>query len=179
MPIGDGLDYEVRESPEAVLEMLEGAPPVKVVPVPPPKALTPMPDDVSPDVNPRDEAPVSDGKPAQEPQRKTRKTKSAPKKKTTGVEPATEAEPRVPAKKKRASAAVKAAETALPQDFLKIMEDLRTRKCRTVQRMRNAIKSDYRKTDSVEIDRIIEEMMNGGYIVVEADGHVNWTGQVE
>ena len=31
VPIGDGLDYEVRESPDAVLAMLEGAPPVRAV----------------------------------------------------------------------------------------------------------------------------------------------------
>lgn len=47
VPIGDGLDYEVRESPETVLSLLEGAPAANVVPVPVPKALTPTPDDVS------------------------------------------------------------------------------------------------------------------------------------
>ena len=178
VPIGDGLDYEVRESPEAVLEMLEGTPQVKVVPVPPPKALTPKPDDVSPDVNPHDEAPVADEKSEQEPPKRTRKTKLAPKKKTAEESPKTEVD--APAKKKRTSVAKKPAERSeLPQDFLKIVDDLKARKCRTVKRMRNAIKSFYGKTDSVEIDRIVEEMMNGGYIVVEADGHVNWTGQVE
>lgn len=49
VPIGDGLDYEVRETPEAVLAMLEGAPVATVVPVPPPKALTATPEDVSGD----------------------------------------------------------------------------------------------------------------------------------
>lgn len=47
VPIGDGLDYEVRESPEQVLAMLDGAPVAAVVPVPPPKSLTKTPDDVS------------------------------------------------------------------------------------------------------------------------------------
>ena len=47
VPIGDGLDYEVRESPEQVLAMLEGAPVAPVVPVPPPKSLTKAPGDVS------------------------------------------------------------------------------------------------------------------------------------
>lgn len=47
VPIGDGLDYEVRESPEQVLSMLEGAPVAAVVPVPPPKSLTKTPVDVS------------------------------------------------------------------------------------------------------------------------------------
>lgn len=179
VPIGDGLDYEVRESPKVVLEMLEGAPQVKVVPVPPPKALTPKPDDVSPDVSHSDEAPVADEKSEQEPRKRTRKTKSAPKKKTAEGDSA-KTEVDAPAKKRRASVSKKSVEKSpLPEDFLKIVDDLKARKCRTVKRMRNAIKSYYGKTDSVEVDRIIEEMMNGGYIVVEADGHVNWTGQVE
>ena len=48
VPIGDGLDYDVRESPEAVLAMLEGAPVPAVVPVPVSDCLTKTPDDVSP-----------------------------------------------------------------------------------------------------------------------------------
>ena len=31
VPVGDGLDYDVRESPEAVLAMLDGAPAAAVV----------------------------------------------------------------------------------------------------------------------------------------------------
>lgn len=49
VPIGDGLDYEVRETAEAVLGMLGDAPTPTVVPVPAPKGLTKTPDDVSPD----------------------------------------------------------------------------------------------------------------------------------
>ena len=49
VPIGDGLDYEVRETAEAVLGMLGDAPMPTVVPVPAPKGLTKTPDDVSPD----------------------------------------------------------------------------------------------------------------------------------
>ena len=49
VPIGDGLDYEVRETAEAVLGMLGDAPTPAVVPVPVPKGLTKTPDDVSPD----------------------------------------------------------------------------------------------------------------------------------
>ena len=47
VPIGDGLDYDVREKPDEVLAMLEGAPAATVVPVPPPKSLAPTPDDIS------------------------------------------------------------------------------------------------------------------------------------
>ena len=49
VPIGDGLDYEVKESPETVLAMLDGAPVPAVVPIPCSDALTATPDDVSPE----------------------------------------------------------------------------------------------------------------------------------
>ena len=55
VPIGDGLDYDVRETPEQVLAMLEGAPEPKVVPVPVSDCLTKTPDDVSPEPEPRRE----------------------------------------------------------------------------------------------------------------------------
>ena len=53
VPIGDGLDYDVRETPEAVLALLEGAPVPAVVPVPVSDCLTKTPEDVSPDSPPR------------------------------------------------------------------------------------------------------------------------------
>lgn len=52
VPIGDGLDYDVRESPEEVLRKLEGAPTPAVVPVPVSDCLTKTPPDVSPDAQP-------------------------------------------------------------------------------------------------------------------------------
>lgn len=47
VPIGDGLDYDVRETPEAVLSLLCDAPVPAVVPIPAKEALTPTPADVS------------------------------------------------------------------------------------------------------------------------------------
>lgn len=49
VPIGDGLDYDVRETPEEVLRLLEGCPAPAVVPVPVSDCLTQTPDDVSPE----------------------------------------------------------------------------------------------------------------------------------
>lgn len=49
VPIGDGLDYEVREKAEAVLALLSDAPVPAVVPVPVSDCLTQTPDDVSPE----------------------------------------------------------------------------------------------------------------------------------
>lgn len=49
VPIGDGLDYDVRERCEDVLALLEGAPVPKVVPIPVSDCLTKTPTDVSPE----------------------------------------------------------------------------------------------------------------------------------
>jgi len=49
VPIGDGLDYEVREKAEVVLGLLEKAPVPAVVPVPVSDCLTQTPADVSPE----------------------------------------------------------------------------------------------------------------------------------
>ena len=63
VPIGDGLDYDVRESPETVLGMLAGAPVPTVVPVPVSDCLTKPPDDVSPAQEPK----FAEAKPEQKP----------------------------------------------------------------------------------------------------------------
>ena len=74
VPIGDGLDYDVRESPEEVLRMLDGCPAPQVVPVPVSDCLTKTPADVSPEPErkPPEESPepavASEGaKPAKKP----------------------------------------------------------------------------------------------------------------
>ena len=174
VPIGDGLDYEVSEAPEAVLAMLEGAQPPKVVPVPPPKTLTPRPDDVSPDANAGDCGGAENAQADGVPQKKAGKAKKAAsaKSKSATAEP----EP----KKKRATTKKKSAGLPPPppapiDGFEKIAEDLKSRKCRTVKRMRNAIKSFHGKNDSAEIDGIIEMMINNGCILIAEDGRVNWS----
>ena len=70
VPIGDGLDYDVRERPEEVLRMLDGCPAPKVVPVPVSDCLTKRPEDVSPEPRkpaepkPAEEKPVEPKPPA-------------------------------------------------------------------------------------------------------------------
>ena len=66
VPIGDGLDYDVRESPETVLGMLEGAPVPAVVPVPVSDCLTKTPDDVSPAQEPKPAEAKPEQKPAEQ-----------------------------------------------------------------------------------------------------------------
>ena len=63
VPIGDGLDYDVREAPEEVLKMLSAAPDPVVVPVPVlDDGLAPTPEDVSPE--PEVEGPQKEPLPA-------------------------------------------------------------------------------------------------------------------
>ena len=95
VPIGDGLDYEVREKAEVVLQMLDGAPVPAVVPVPTSDGLAPTPDDVSPEPEsvaaaPADPAPAAEEVVATEPEpekptrkRATRKTATKTTAKTT------------------------------------------------------------------------------------------------
>lgn len=49
VPVGDGLDYDVRESPEKVLSALGEAPAPAVIPIPTSDALTKTPSGLSPE----------------------------------------------------------------------------------------------------------------------------------
>ena len=174
VPIGDGLDYDVKETPETVLALLDEAPPAKVVPVPPPKALTPTPDDVSPEVGFRrgDEEESKLDEPPE-----TKDLKTVPKKRTGRAKsPAKKAERPAEKNPEKAPRPTETqGDSSVPHDFDKIVADLKARKCRTGKRMRNAIKSYFGKTDEAEIDHIIETMINRGYMLIGADGHIDWT----
>ncbi|MBQ6327455.1 MAG: hypothetical protein IJI35_00440 [Kiritimatiellae bacterium] len=75
VPIGDGLDYDVLESPEAVLTRLGDAPAAAVVPVPASDALAPTPADVSPEPEPA--PPTKEEKPARKAPRQKAKPPSS------------------------------------------------------------------------------------------------------
>ena len=167
VPIGDGLDYEMRETPETVLALLAGAPTPTVVPVRPPRALAPQPEDVSPEderpAEPEPEKPVDEATP---PKRGRHRKKNAEQSKTASTDDK--------AKNTSAEEVSRMTETPEPEGFREIVADLKARKCRTGKRLRNAIKSYFKKTDEIEIDYIIETMINRGYMLVGADGHVTW-----
>ena len=170
VPIGDGLDYEVRETPESVLALLANAPVPDVVPVPPPRSLAPQPEDVSPEepvpVEPEEEAPMPEtaATVAEKPSRRGRGRQKTKTVKAAADKPA-------PAPSDKVSQPPTPSE---PEGFKEIVADLKARKCRTGKRLRNAIKSYFKKTDETEIDHIIEAMINGGYMLVGPDGHVTW-----
>lgn len=92
VPIGDGLDYDVRETPDVVLGMLDGVPPAPIA-VPTPRSLTPTPADVSPETDgflqggmeppskesePKASEPKTAQRPAKRGSRKTAKSAPAP-----------------------------------------------------------------------------------------------------
>ena len=75
VPIGDGLDYDVRESPDEVLRMLDGCPAPQVVPVPVSDCLTKTPADVStePKLKPPTEVARDEERPAGQPTQPAKK----------------------------------------------------------------------------------------------------------
>ena len=83
VPIGDGLDYDVKESTERVLSLLEGAPVAPVVPVPAPKLLAKKPYYAA---NPPPPEPSKPGPPPQ----------SVPSKPSPAAEPSTSKPETVP-----------------------------------------------------------------------------------
>lgn len=127
VPIGDGLDYEVRETAEAVLGMLGDAPAPTVVPVPAPKGLTKTPDDVSPDrgmpdLLPERPASAKPVPPVSQPAKPevaapADKPAESPAKADASAEDAAveKAEPAKPAKRTRKTTATKAKTAAKPR----------------------------------------------------------------
>ncbi len=159
VPIGDGLDYDVRETPEAVLAYVDGAPVPEVVPVPTSDALTPTPDDVSPegvDDDARTEEPEP-AKPAKKTARKTSKRKSADAEKSEKAE---------------ATPAFEQPASASPAADLLDDEVARLRKMapRTVKKLQNTLMTQFK---SVNAEAALATLVSRGVIVVDGT-RVNW-----
>ena len=170
VPIGDGLDYDVKESPEAVLAMLAGAPEPTVVPVPPPKGLAPTPEDVSPEPEvPSPEAEA--GAVAEKPKKATRTRKT---KKAESEEPAAEAEkpggegPAAEAPLDVFAEPMVAAPTAFAADQV---ERLRRMAPRSVRKLQNTLKAQFRVAD---VDAVVAQLQSQGVCQIDRD-HVDWT----
>jgi len=158
VPIGDGLDYDVRETPEAVLAYLDGAPVPEVVPVPTSDALTPTPEDVSPEGG-DDEAKKDEpetAKPAKKTARKTTKRKSAAAEKAEKTEepPAFEQPPASPAA------------DLLDDEIAR----LRKMAPRTVKKLQNTLMTQFK---SVNAEAALATLVSRGVIVVDGT-RVNW-----
>ena len=151
VPIGDGLDYDVRESPEEVLRMLEGCPAPQVVPVPVSDCLTKTPADISP-----------------EPERKPVETAKEEEK------PAAQAEKpaKKPARAKKPAAAKKAKPAKKPVLELSDEEVTRLGKLapKSIAKLKNTLSTQFRVADVSETVAALEAKG-----VIKIDGnHVNW-----
>lgn len=148
VPIGDGLDYDVRESPEEVLRMLEGCPAPQVVPVPVSDSLTKTPADVSPEPERKPPEPVSEEGPVAE----------KPAKKPRAKKPAAAKRPK-PAKKPTLE---------LSDDEVARLGKLAPK---SVAKLKNTLSTQFRVADVSETVAALEAKG-----VIKFDGnHVNWT----
>ena len=148
VPIGDGLDYDVRESPEEVLRMLEGCPAPQVVPVPVSDSLTKTPADVSPEPERKPPEPVAEEGPVAE----------KPAKKPRAKKPAAAKKPK-PAKKPTLE---------LSDDEVARLGKLAPK---SVAKLKNTLSTQFRVADVSETVAALEAKG-----VIKLDGnHVNWT----
>ena len=151
VPIGDGLDYDVRESPEEVLRMLEGCPAPQVVPVPVSDCLTKTPADVSP-----------------EPERKPVEKPAEEKAEAPAAKPA-----KKPARAKKPAAAKKAKPAKKPVLELSDEEVTRLGKLapKSIAKLKNTLSTQFRVADVSETVAALEAKG-----VIKLDGnHVVWT----
>ena len=150
VPIGDGLDYDVRESPEEVLRMLDGCPVPQVVPVPVSDCLTKTPADVSP-----------------EPERKPPEESSEPAVASEGAKPA-----KKPAKSRKAVAEKKPKPVKKPKLDLSDDEVARLGKLapKTLPKLKNTLVTQFHVEDPSATVAALEAKG-----VLSLDGsRVNW-----
>ena len=174
VPIGDGLDYDVRETPEDVLRMLDGCPVPKVVPVPVSDCLTKTPADVSPEPEPRrpTEEPRVETKPLE-----TKPHETKPVEMTSAAEKPADEKPveKKPAKKAtRKPAAAKRAKAAKKPELELADEDVaRLLKLspKSVAKLKNTLASQFRVSDVSETVAALEAK---GVLALDGN-HVNWT----
>ncbi len=178
VPIGDGLDYEVGESADAVLALLKEAPCAAVVPVPPPRSLAPTPEDVSPGNLEANE--MANEQKASAPRKATRASAKAKKSASAGSvrkpRDDAKAEPPVEVQDKELAAADGVAdEAAPPEDPVgQVIEKLKAHKCRTEKRLMNFIRSSHKTMSDADALEVMDALKSRGYITVEDDGHVTW-----
>ena len=157
VPIGDGLDYDVREPPEAVLAVLDGAPVPEVVPVPTSDALTPTPDDVSPEGGDSSDEKQEEGAEEEKPAKKSSR-RAAPRKRAAAEAQVTPNFVASPA----ADSVVNLLDDELSR--------LRKMAPRTVKKLQNTIMTQFK---SVNADAAVTSLVTRGIITIDGT-HVNW-----
>lgn len=170
VPIGDGLDYDVKETPEAVLALLGDAPAPAVVPVPPPPGLAPKTLGVEAAAEPTPNAePVADPAPA--PAKKTTRTRakakaSAPAAETEAATAEAASDDKPPAKKPRARRTKKPA-LPLTEDEVARLKKLAPG---TVRKLQNTLVAQFR---AVEPEAAIVALEAHEILTIDRD-HIVW-----
>lgn len=172
VPMGDGMDYEVRETPEAVLKSLEGSEVPEVLAVPAPTGLTKMPDDVSPETLPGSgdaPAPESDNVDKPKPAKRTAAKKASARKESSAKD---REDGKSPAAKKRSRAktAEKAAGSVDPF-VAEAVEYVIARKPSSKKKIENTLKNKYRDKDEAAIGAVLAELEKKAVVAFHADGH--------
>ena len=175
VPIGDGLDYDVRESPEEVLRMLEGCPAPQVVPVPVSDCLTQTPADVSPEpegTRGGETQHSSDRVAAASPVHNPPQNNEPPQ--GEAVSAAQTVKPvKKPARTKKPTATKKAKPAKKPVLELSDEEVTRLGKLapKSIAKLKNTLSTQFRVSDISETVAALEAKG-----VIKLDGnHVNWT----
>ena len=185
VPVGDGLDYEVQESAETVLSLLNEAPEPTVVPIPCTDAISKAPVSKAPKADTQAEVETSEVNVAAEPdtapapkvgtKNAKRKTATSPRKRAT----ARKTEGEVKNTKLEASSAPKGKDNQGKQknalttnntlDSAEI-ERLCKLSPRSVKKLRNTLTAQFKIND---VDAAIRALESGGILAVDRD-HVNW-----
>lgn len=168
VPVGDGLDYEVRESPAAVLAMLEGAPAPAIVPVPTSDALssTPFEQAVSGDGTGAEQA--NDPLPEEpKPAKKATKRTKAKTAKKNGEE---SDQPEAEAPKKKAAAKTRAKKKEPLNLEPGELERLRKLAPKSLKKLHNTISTQFKTISAKETVDALKD-----HDIIKLDGdHVIW-----
>ena len=187
VPIGDGLDYDVRETPAEVLRMLEGAPEPKVIPVPVSDCLTKTPADVSPEPEKKDPPPSAPAAPAASAEEgipAVEESGKKPRKRTTrkATKPAAEKKPRAAKKAEEPVAKTPKAEEPVPPaapSKLELSDDqiVRLRKMapKSVAKIKNTLATQFHVGDVVGTVAALAEK---GLYKIEGN-HIDWPAENE
>ena len=191
VPIGDGLDYDVRETPAEVLRMLEGAPEPKVVPVPVSDCLTKTPADVSPEPEKKDPppppapaAPVAPAVPAEESVPQVEESGKKPRKRTTrkttksaGDKPPAEKKPRAAKKADETSAEAPKPEVAAAPARLELSDDqvarLRKMAPKSLAKIKNTLATQFHVGD---VAGTVAALAEKGHYKIDGN-HIEWAAE--
>lgn len=178
VPIGDGLDYDVKESVENVLALLGDAPAAAVVPVPPPPGLAPTRADALPSSEPRPDAAAPSEDPAPMPVKKATRTRAKAKAsvaetaETAAAAKATEtsgatATDAAPAKKPRATRKAKKPPLELSEDEIARLRKLAPG---SVRKLQNTLASQFKTVDP---DTTLAALEAHEVLAIDRD-HIVW-----